>query len=65
MSNIQVYLRIRPPIEEDNFKKVKKTVDEEEVEIEIPQDLTIFPHSIASEPSKEKISIFNERKHFN
>ena len=65
MSKIQVYLRIRPPIADDNFKKVKKIVEEEEVEIEIPQDLTIFPHQIGKEASKEKISIFNERKHFN
>ena len=36
MSNIQVYLRIRPPIEEDNFKKIKKLVNEEEIEVEVP-----------------------------
>lgn len=66
MSNIKVYLRVRPSIKNDHFQKVKRVVDEEEVEEIVRVEHKGMRYKIEKlSKNKRGFVLTQNKKHFN
>lgn len=65
MSNIKVYLKIRPPLETDGIKTIMVENDlGEKVEKKIKEKLTLFNFTIKNSTKKSKQLILNSKKKY-